>query len=149
MTAQRLKATGATQFASFRKDTKGSSHPVAVVGIRSAHISKLCQSAVAHTPLGSVTLIIRSGTDEPVHAREMVLDVAHLTGNMTFESVEMGRDAATMDSSGPTGPVGTYGQQARALTIENMHLDAWALTAGTFSLADAAMSLKGGAHPCG
>ncbi|MDJ1134260.1 DUF6230 family protein [Streptomyces iconiensis] len=148
VTAQRLKATDATQFASFRRDAKGSDHPVAVVGLRSARISNLCQSAVAHTPLGTATLVIRSGEDEPVRASGMVLDLVDLTGDMTFRSVEMGRDAATLDASGPQGTAGTYGQQARSLTITDMRLKAWSLTAGMFSLAGASMSVKGGEKPC-
>jgi hypothetical protein len=148
VTAHRLEATGATQFASFRRDGAGTRHAAAVVGIRSARISGLCQSAVARTPLGTVTLVIRSGSDEPVRAEDMVLDLTRLTGDMAFGSVEMGRDAATLDSSGVTGPAGTYGQQARTLTIDDLRLNAWSLTAGTFSLSDAGMSVRRGEHPC-
>lgn len=148
VTAQRLDAEGATQFASFRQDAKGSDHPVAVVGIRSARITKLCQSAVARTPLGTATLVIRSGTDTPVRADGMVLDLADLTGDMRFGSVEMGRDAATLNASGTKGTAGTYGQQARSLTITGMRLKAWSLTAGMFSLPGASMSVKGGEAPC-
>jgi hypothetical protein len=148
VTAQRLEATGATQFASFREDAAGADHPTAVVGINSAEISGLCQSAVARTPLGTATLIIRSGKNKDVRADEMALDLAELTGDMTFGSVEMGRDAATLDASGVTGSSGTYGQQARTLTIKDMRMDAWSLTAGRFSLAGANMSVEPGEQPC-
>ncbi|MGK5544309.1 DUF6230 family protein [Streptomyces sp. URMC 127] len=148
VTAHRLEATGATQFASFRKDAQGVGRAAAVVGVRSARISGLCQSAVARTPLGPVTLVIRSGSDEPVRAENMVLDLSHLSGDMTFGSVEMGRDAATLRASGATGLAGTYGQQARTLTVDNLRLKAWSLTAGTFSLAGADMSVQRGERPC-
>ncbi|WP_433544539.1 DUF6230 family protein (plasmid) [Streptomyces sp. CA-294286] len=147
VTAARLEATDATQFVSFRQDAQGAPHSVAVVGIRSARITQLCQSAVAHTPLGTATLVIRSGQDQPVRADNMVIDLTDLTGDMTFESVEMGRDAATL-TTGPRGPAGTYGQQAQSLTITGMRLKAWSLTAGMFSLAGASMSVKGGEKPC-
>ncbi|MGW0916948.1 DUF6230 family protein [Streptomyces sp. NPDC002784] len=148
VTAEHLEATGATQFASFREDAKGSSHPVTVVGIRSASIEGLCQSAVARTPLGAVTLIIRSNGDAPVTARNVALDITRLTGDMTFHSVEMGRDAATLDSSGIVGTPGTYGQQARSLTVENARLQAWSLTAGMFSLTGSDMSVQRGEQTC-
>ncbi|MFE6337692.1 DUF6230 family protein [Streptomyces sp. NPDC057798] len=147
VTAQRLEATDATQFASFRHDAQGTSHPVALVGIRSAQISGLCQSAVAHTPLGAATLVIRSGRDEPVRVDSLVIDLTHLTGDMTFESVEMGRDASTL-TTGPKGLEGTYGQQARSLTINDLRLQAWSLTAGMFSLAGTDMSVQAGEQPC-
>ncbi|WP_030573725.1 DUF6230 family protein [Streptomyces aureocirculatus] len=148
VTAQRLHADGATQFASFRKDAGGSRRPVAVVGIRHARIVGLCQSAVAHTPLGAVTLVISSRSEQPVRAEDMVLDLSRLTGDMTYESVEMGRDAATLDGSGFTGPAGAHGQQARSLTITDLRLSAWSLMAGTFSLTDAEMAVRRGEQPC-
>ncbi|WP_051819534.1 DUF6230 family protein [Streptomyces sp. NRRL S-920] len=148
VTAERLEATGATQFASFRADGEGTRHPVAVVGIRSARISGLCQSAVTRSPFGTATLVIRSGAPEPVRAEHLALDLTRLTGDMTYKSVEMGRDAATLNGSGVTGPAGTYGQQARKLSIENMRLKAWSLTAGMFSLAGADMSVRRGEQPC-
>ncbi|WP_052230289.1 DUF6230 family protein [Streptomyces sp. CT34] len=148
VTAQRLKGTGAVQFASFRKDATGRKHAVAVVGIREAALYGLCQSAVAHTPLGTVTLLIRSGDDEPVTASRMTLDLASLEGDMSFGSVEMGRDAATLDGGGITGASGVYGQQARTLTIRDMRMAAWSLTAGMFSLNGATMDVRSGDHPC-
>ncbi|GGX54243.1 DUF6230 family protein [Streptomyces noursei] len=148
VTAQRLKATGAVQFASFRKDATGRKHAVAVVGIREAALYGLCQSAVAHTPLGTATLLIRSGEDEPVTASQMTLDLARLEGDMSFGAVEMGRDAAALDASGTTGTGGVYGQQARTLTIKDLRVAAWSLTAGMFSLNGATMDVHAGDHPC-
>jgi hypothetical protein len=148
VTARQLTATDATQFASFRQDIGGHAHPVAVVGLREAEIRGLCQSAVAHTPLGAATLVVRSDPDRPVRAEDMVLDLSEVTGDMSFQSVEMGRDASTLNSSDVTGPASTYGQQARTLTITGMRLNAWSLTAGMFSLPGASLSVKRGEQPC-
>ncbi|MFV0137546.1 DUF6230 family protein [Streptomyces sp. HMX87] len=148
VTAEHLHADGAVQFASFREDASGRSRPTAVVGIRQARIRDLCQSAVARTPLGTATLQIRAGREHPVRAKGMALDLARLEGDMTFRSVEMGRDASTLEG-GLTGPAGTYGQQARTLTIKNMRLRAWSLSAGMFTLDGATMDVRAGEHRCG
>ncbi|MGK5632878.1 DUF6230 family protein [Streptomyces sp. URMC 123] len=148
VTAQHLRATGAVQFPGHRTDAMGTRHPVAVVGIREARMDGLCQSAVARTPLGTATLMIRSRHARPVHASDMVLDLARLEGDMTFRSVEMGRDAATLDGAGVTGPAGVYGQQARTLEVTDMRIKAWSLTAGLFRLNGAAMDVRAGDHPC-
>ncbi|MBM7169993.1 hypothetical protein JQK87_16520 [Streptomyces sp. G44] len=148
VTAERLEAEGAVQFASFRQDASGGRHAVAAVGIREAKLYRLCQSAVARTPLGTATLRIRSGGREPVRASSLALDLASLRGDMAFGSVQMGRDASTLQGGGVTGPAGTYGQQARTLTIDGMRMKAWSLTAGLFSLKGATMDVDAGAHPC-
>jgi hypothetical protein len=148
VTAQRLHAQGAVQFASFRQDASGRQRPVAAVGLRKATLYGLCQSAVAHTPLGTATLLIRADEQKPVRASSMALDLALLQGDMTFGQVEMGRDAATLEGAGVTGPSGTYGQQAGTLTIEHMRLEAWSVTAGMFSLDGVTMRVRAGAHPC-
>lgn len=148
VTSQHIEAEGAVQFASFRQDGSGGRHAVAVVGIREAKLYGLCQSAVAHTPFGTVTLQIHSDGQRPVKASQLVLDLDALRGDMSFGSVEMGRDASTLDGGGITGPAGVYGQQARTLTIEHMRMEAWSLTAGMFSLSDATMDVRAGEHPC-
>lgn len=148
VTAQRLEAEGAVQFASFRENASGGQTPVAAVGLRKATLYGLCQSAVARTPLGTATLLIRADEQKPVRVSSMALDLALLQGDMTFGQVEMGRDAATLEGGGVTGPSGTYGQQAGTLTIEHMRLEAWSVTAGMFSLNGATMQVVAGKHPC-
>lgn len=146
--AERLEATSAVQFPSFRQDATGRQRPVAAVGIQQARIYRLCQSAVARTPLGTATLQIRSGSDEPVQVDALAIDLSRLSGDMTYRHVEMGRDASTLRAAGVSGTPGTYGQHARTLTIKNMRLKAWSLTAGMFALTDASMSVKAGEQPC-
>ncbi|MFE7118287.1 DUF6230 family protein [Streptomyces sp. NPDC057654] len=147
--ADHLAGKDAVQFASFASDAAGKRRPVAVAGIGSARISHLCQSSVAHTPFGSVTLTIRSGEEHPVEAEDLVIDLKRLDGDLRFGRVQMGRDAGTLDAvQGVRGANGTYGQQARTLDIDRMRLRAWSLTAGTFGLKGASMSISPGDHSC-
>ncbi|MEU7039621.1 DUF6230 family protein [Streptomyces varsoviensis] len=147
--AAHLAGKDAVQFASFATDAAGKRRPVAVAGIGSARISHLCQSSVAHTPFGSVTLTIRSGEEHPVKAENLVIDLKRLDGDLRFGRVQMGRDAGSLDAvEGVRGDRGTYGQQARTLDIDRMRLRAWSLTAGTFSLRGASMAISPGDHSC-
>ncbi|GGZ41779.1 hypothetical protein GCM10010365_73200 [Streptomyces poonensis] len=68
-----------------------------------------------------------------MHASGTGLNLTRLTGDMRFTSVEMGRDAATLDGSGARGVAGPTGSR-RALTVHDLRLKACSLTAGTFSL---------------
>ncbi len=149
VSAEHLHGKGAVQFAAFTRDASGSNHPVAVAGINSASISQLCESSVAHTPFGSVTLTIRSGDTEPVIARNLVLDLDHLDGDLRFGHAELGRDAGELDAvPGVHGTPGAFGQQAQTLDIDGMRLTSWSVTAGSFDLRGARMSVRGGDHPC-
>ncbi|MFF2618608.1 DUF6230 family protein [Kitasatospora sp. NPDC058046] len=144
-----LSGTGAAQFASYTTDSDGTRRPVAVAGIKHARITGLCQSAVAHTPLGDVTLTIRSAGTAPVEAVDMVIDLERLEGNLTFGKVQMGRDAATLDViEGARGERGQYGQQAQTLEVEGLRVSAWSITAGSFSLKNATMSIRLGDQSC-
>ncbi|MFG2721478.1 DUF6230 family protein [Streptomyces sp. NPDC048416] len=149
VSAERLHGVGAVQFAAFAQDSTGSPRPVAIAGINSARITRLCQSSVVHTPLGAITLTIRSDDDEPVTARNLVLDLDHLDGDLRFGHAQLGRDAATLDAvPGVHGTSGAYGQQAQTLDIDQMQLTSWSVTAGSFDLRGAHMAVQEGDHPC-
>ncbi|MFI1258277.1 DUF6230 family protein [Streptomyces netropsis] len=147
--AEHLHGTGAVQFAAFAQDASGGRHPVTVVGIDSARLTRLCQSSVARTPFGTVTLVITSGGRRPVDARGLVLALENLEGDLTFGGAELGRDASTLGAvGGVRGPRGPYGRQARTLDIHRMRLSSWSITAGSFALRDARMSMKLGDRSC-
>ncbi|OPC77138.1 hypothetical protein B4N89_42015 [Embleya scabrispora] len=149
ISADHLSGKDAVQFASYRTDAGDRRHPVAVAGIADARLTNLCQSSVAHTPFGDLTLTIRSGPNTAVRAEHLVIDLDRLNGDMTFGQVQMGRDAATLDAvPGVVGTPGAYGQQARTLEIDKLRVQARSITAGTFSLTDASMSITAGDHSC-
>ncbi|MEN2423825.1 DUF6230 family protein [Streptomyces rimosus] len=147
VTAEALRGRNAVQYASVTTGTD-QRHPVAVAAIAHATLTGLCQSSVTHTPLGAVTLTIRSGDDHPVHARDLVIDLQQLKGDLHFEQVRMGQDASTLTGAGARAQPGAYGQQASRLDINHVTVRAWSVAAGTFDLAGASMAIRPGAHPC-
>ncbi|MEU2563348.1 DUF6230 family protein [Streptomyces longispororuber] len=147
VTADTLRGRNAVQYASVTSGTD-KKHPVAVASIADATLTNLCQSSVTRTPLGAVTLTIRTGENRSVHARDLVIDLQRLDGDLHFKDVRMGQDASTLRGAGPRARPGAYGQQARRLDINDVKVRAWSVAAATFELADASMSIRPGAHPC-
>jgi hypothetical protein len=105
---------------------------VFVSAIRSAQLTDLCQSV----NLGFVNLVIRAGQGStPVSASDLVVDSDSLTGNATFTNLSVDQDASTLtEVPGVSGPLGTFGQQADKVVIQNLRQDNWATTASTFTL---------------
>ncbi|WP_159037173.1 DUF6230 family protein [Streptomyces specialis] len=149
VSAERLEGHGVIQYASVTEGAGGERRPVAVTGIGRAEMRDLCLSAVAHTPLGAVTLLIRSAPGKDVRADDLVLDLEQLEGDLEFGDAQLGRDAASLDAGpGGPGPDGGYGQQARTLTIDGMRLRSWSVTAATFRLDSTRISVRLGEHTC-
>lgn len=149
VTADRLQGQQAVQYASVTSGSKQERHPVAVAAINNARLHGLCQSSVTRTPFGPVTLTIRSGRERPVHAGNLVIDLQRLDGDLHFGQVRMGQDAGTLNAvPGAQGQAGAYGQQARSLTVDRLRVRAWSVTAGTFDLKDATMSISPGDTSC-
>ncbi|RBQ11633.1 hypothetical protein DP939_45030 [Spongiactinospora rosea] len=80
---------------------------------------------------------------------DLVIDVAVGQTAASIRDLELGRDAGTLDEvpSGG-GPAGTFGSQARVVTLRNVRLGAWAVTAATFSLSDLHLRVLPGTHEC-
>ncbi|QHC21483.1 DUF6230 family protein [Streptomyces sp. GS7] len=149
VSAKQMHGVGAVQFASLTSDAAGHDRPAAVAGISRARLTGLCQSSVAHTPLGAVTLRIEADDGRTTEAHRLVLGLSELKGDMRFGEVEMGRDAATLDAvAGVHGASGQYGQQARTLDVDGMRLTSQSITAGSFDLSGARMHVQLGDHPC-
>jgi hypothetical protein len=144
VTSTQLNGTGFEQFGSEYKEPDGQSQPVAVSVIRNATLANLCQSVKV---LG-VTLRITAGSGStPVTATNLVVGATDLSGNATFQNISVGQDAGTLDQvPGETGQAGTFGQQASAVSISNVHQVAWSTTAGTFKLPG--FHLQVGGAPC-
>jgi hypothetical protein len=144
VSATSLAGDGFVQYGAIATSADGSRHPVAVAGIRNARLSDLCQSVRIATPFGSVVMrITAGGAGHPVQATNLVVDADQLAGDATFENIEIGRDAATLDRvPGVRGQSGGFGQQAEHVEITNLRQQAWTTTAGTFKLTGLRMSVS-------
>lgn len=131
--------------------------PVAVSAMKTATLTNLCQSVVTDLgDFGSVSLMIRAGTGgQPVTAKNMVVDMSQLEGNAKFETIEIGRDASTLDKGPDNDPgekaqrrEGFFSQQADRVTITNLKQVAWSTSAGEFNLRNLKLSLHWGKDEC-
>ena len=143
VTATKLTGTGFEQYGSAYKQASGKNQPVAVSVIRNATLSHMCQSVKV---LGMTLRITAGGGNTPVTASNLVVAATDLSGNAVFKNINVGQDASTLTQvPGEVGQVGTFGQQASAVSITGLHQVAWSTTAGTFRLPGFHLHLGGGA----
>ncbi|WP_250002544.1 DUF6230 family protein [Actinoplanes sp. M2I2] len=146
LSADRLVGEGFTQYSKQLptekvQPTTGQKYVVAAMsGIESADIYKLCQSVAA----GPVVLRIEAGSapDKPAEAENLLIGMSELSGDATFQNIDIGQDASTLDQDGQKehGEVGGFGQQASGVTIVGLKQKAYMTSASTFKLTG--MSLK-------
>ena len=161
VSADELVATGFVQYGTVdaRQEPGGSQQPepVAVSAMKTATLKNLCQSVVTDLgDFGSVSLTIKAGTgSQPVTAKNMVVDMSQLGGNAKFETIEIGRDASTLDKGPNDIPgekdqrrEGFFSQQADKVTITDLKQVAWATSAGEFNLRDLKLALHWGKDEC-
>ena len=107
--------------------------------IGDAKITNLCQSV----NLIGINLVIRAGTGStPVHATNLVLDSTDLSGDASFNHIQIGRDASDLSEDSIKGLPYTFGQQADSVDIDHVRQDSYATTASTFSLPNLSMSFQ-------
>ncbi|MFC5720035.1 DUF6230 family protein [Streptomyces gamaensis] len=151
--ADQLEGEGFAQYGSFDVNKRDQLMPVVVTGIKKATLHSLCQSVVTELPvIGAVSLNISAGQDpsNPVKAEDLFVDATQMSGNASFQDIEIGRDASTLDK-GPRKAKGMqdmFSQQAQKVTVDNLHQTAWATTAGTFKLAGLNLQLHKGKQEC-
>ncbi|WP_329379121.1 DUF6230 family protein [Streptomyces sp. NBC_01351] len=131
-------------------------HPVTISGFSHAKITNMCQSLATKTPLGTVTLQLRTGhKGQPAEADNIYLDVAELDADAEFKNLDIG--VAVSDPNHKMKPqAGTvtdenkyaFSQRAEKAILTNVRQKAWATTAGTFKLPDLKLRLLGGDQPC-
>lgn len=152
VSAKELKGEGFAQYGSVDVNAREELLPVAVTAIRKAKIDHLCQSVVTHLPIiGDISLKLSAGTgDKSVEATDLYMDATDIAGDASFNNIEIGRDASTLDK-GPDGAQGMqdlFSQQADDIRIANLRTTAWATTAGTFKLNGLSMKISKGKKEC-
>lgn len=154
LSAATLVGNGFTQYTGELPTNDEKAHPdgeitAAMSGINKADLWNLCQSVA----VGPVTLRIEAGKDQknPVHAENLLIGMSTLGGNATFEDIQIGLDASTLDRDGAEshGDPLAFGQQARKVTIKNLRQEAYYTSASTFVLSGMSLKLHlSGEHEC-
>jgi hypothetical protein len=152
ISAEELNGEGFVQYGWLDQTVRGEAVPVAVAGIREAEIQGLCQSVLTEFPIvGQISLRLTAGDQgTPVVAENLVIDMSQMDGNASFEDIEIGRDASTLDQ-GPQGSRGfddLFGMQSDTIVIEDLEQTARAASAGTFRLSGLSLGISMGDDEC-
>ncbi|MFC9090968.1 DUF6230 family protein [Nocardiopsis dassonvillei] len=152
ISAEELNGEGFVQYGWLDQTVREEAVPVAVAGIREAEIQGLCQSVLTEFPIvGQISLRLTAGDQgTPVVAENLVIDMSQMDGNASFENIEIGRDAGTLDQ-GPQGSRGfndLFGMQSDTIVIEDLEQTARAASAGTFRLSGLSMGISMGDDEC-
>lgn len=129
-------------------------HAVAAAAIKKATINDLCQSVVQRLPWGDyVTLLIKAGSDpqNPVTADDLLIGMDFLSGDATFNDIEIGTDASRLSLGGvpnSTGVPGGFGQEAVSVDIVDLKQRAYTTHAGVFRLNGLTMQVVPGIQDC-
>ncbi|BAL90171.1 hypothetical protein AMIS_49510 [Actinoplanes missouriensis 431] len=148
LSASKLVGEGFTQY-NGDLETRDGTTTAAMSGIEKATLNDLCQSVA----VGPVTLRIEAGDDpeHPVTASNLLIGMSSLGGDATFEDIQIGLDAGTLDRAQDEakGAPGAFGQQARKVTIINLRQQAYYTSASTFTLNGMSLKLHlSGKHEC-
>jgi hypothetical protein len=148
VTADKIQGEGLEQFAALDEMAPGSPNEgdtggqlvLIVSAVKNAELTNLCQSV----SLGGTNLKITAGdSGTPVTATNLVVDSDLVTGDASFNKIEVGRDASTLNRvPGVKGQIGVFAQQAESVTITNLRQNNFATTAATFKLANLHMSFE-------
>ncbi|MEU8542036.1 DUF6230 family protein [Streptomyces sp. NPDC048717] len=112
-----------------------------VTAIRKAKITNLCQSVA----LGGTYLHITAGgkKDRPVEATGLTTDSTDITGkSASFDNIEIGGDASEYEKPPIKGPLGSFGQQADTVEMNDFRQTNYATTAVRFTLPDLHMNFS-------
>jgi hypothetical protein len=147
VTADQLQGSGFEQFGGLdnmipnspNAGNTGGQVIVAVSAIKSASLTNLCQSV----NLGGTNLKITAGDNgTPVTADGLTTDSDLLSGDASFQNIQVGGDASTFTEAGVQGPAGVFGQQADSVTINHLRQDNYATTAAIFKLPNLHLSFS-------
>ncbi|WP_017614094.1 DUF6230 family protein [Nocardiopsis salina] len=156
ISADEMSGEGFAQFGWIDATVRDEAVPVAVAGIREAEIHSLCQSVLTteFPAVGNVSLMLTAGdAGSPVEASDLVIDMEQMDGNAEFESMEIGRDASTLDK-GPDGfgsgqgHTDLFGMQSDTIHVEDLEQTAWGATAGMFRLNNLSLGVGLGDDEC-
>ncbi|MDI2130028.1 DUF6230 family protein [Yinghuangia seranimata] len=146
----KLTSDGLASYVGTDNDIGGKGHPVSLLAVGDATLSDICQSARVSTPLGDVVFkLTAGGSAGPVTAKSLVIDAEDLVGDAEFGTVQIGRDASTLDTvPGAQGTPGSFGLQAGQVSVAGVRSNAWSATGGDFKLKGLHVSVSLGGSGC-
>ncbi|MEU9290608.1 DUF6230 family protein [Streptomyces sp. NPDC048275] len=148
VTATELNGTGFEQFGGLDNMAEGSPNAggtggqvlIVTSAIKNATLTNLCQSV----DLGGTNLVIRAGSGkDKVQATNLTTDSTELSGDASFENIEIGNDASTLTKAGVQGPIGVFSQQSDTVRIANLRQTNYATTAAVFKLPGLKLGFSG------
>lgn len=147
--ADRFNADGVAQYGSVDQSAKAA-HPVFVNGFKDASANNFCQSFEVPVPVvGSMTVRIDAPGQNGFAAQNLVLGIDNVSGDISFDNVEIGRDAGDLNKGPhPNAQAGTFGIQSDELHIDHLHQEAWSTTAGSLKLNSVGIKSQAGHHDC-
>ncbi|MGW1638608.1 DUF6230 family protein [Streptomyces lavendulae] len=136
VSSSKLTSKGLASYVQTDRSADGEGHPVALLGIGQATLSDICQAAEVDTPVGKVVFKLTAGGPAgEVTASNLVIDGEDLSGDATFGTAQIGRDASTLDQvDGVRGAPGAFGLQAGNIEVAGVRSHAWSATGGNFRL---------------
>ncbi|MDX3644160.1 MULTISPECIES: DUF6230 family protein [Streptomyces] len=147
VTADKLDGEGFAQFGALdhmienspnEGDTGGQVLVVTSV-VKNGKLTNLCQSV----DLGGIQLVLTAGNKgTPVSVKNLAIDSDDISGDASFNNIEIGRDSSTFDKVDQKGQPGVYGQQADSVTITDLYQHNYAATAAVFKLPDLHMRFE-------
>ncbi|RRO15643.1 cholesterol esterase [Saccharopolyspora rhizosphaerae] len=147
--ADKLDAQGVVQYGSVDRSAD-QAHPVLVNGFRKAELSNFCQSIVVPDLPAVGDITVKISAPGGMTADNLVLGIEEVTGDLTLNNVEIGRDAGTFDKgpNGVTGGEGNFGIQADSTQITGLRQTAWSTTASTLKLNQVKIEAAAGRDEC-
>lgn len=150
VSSSKLTSKGLASYVQTDRSVDGKGHPVALLGIGEAVLTDICQAAEVDTPVGTVVFKLTAGGPAgEVTASDLVIDGEDLSGDATFGTAQIGRDASTLDQvEGVQGQPGKFGLQAGDIEVVGVKSHAWSATGGNFKLKGLNLSVSLDGEKC-
>lgn len=147
----RLDGSKVTGYVGSDRSVKNGKEAMVLLGVGGGQAKDLCLSAVMDVPIvGPVTLNVNAGSKTPAAIDSLTANATELlTPDGTLSDAELGRDGSTLDKNQLlSGPSGSWGLQAGALSARDVRLTAFNAGAAQLRLSGLSIQVKPGTHEC-
>lgn len=147
---QRLEGSRITAYVGSEGDVDDGATPMAIAGVEGGEGDALCLSTVLDLPVvGPLSITITSGDSKPILLDKMT---AYVTGmeidSVDVRAIELGTDAAGLDTNDLQGPAGSWGMQLDHADVNGIRLDGEQIKVAKLRLRGLGLGLRLGEHHC-